>query len=128
MKELLYSVDVVDGFLDDGILIIEFKVKKFDLDAAKTTVVKRLEASKGVAYPVLIDAREVQSISKEARDYFASPDGVSMVKASALVLDSVMGKFLGNFFLTINKPKVPLKLFTDADSAREWLNQFKGKK
>jgi hypothetical protein len=128
MKELLYSMDVVDGFMDNGILVVKFKEKKFDLNAAKITVTKRLEVSKGTAYPILIDASEVQSISKEARDYFASTEGISLIQASALLLDSVMAKFLGNFFLTINKPKVPTKIFTSSDDAMVWLQQFKKKK
>jgi hypothetical protein len=125
MRELLYKSDVVEGYLDDGIFIAVFKVKKFDLDAAKITVQKRLEASKGISYPLLIDARNVQSITKEARDYFASEEGVSLLLASALILDSVLGKFLGNFFLQINKPKTPLKLFIDEKEAFKWLQQFK---
>jgi hypothetical protein len=125
MRELLYKTDVVEGYMDDGIFIAVFKVKKFDLDAAKDTVKKRLEASNGIAYPLLIDARQVQSITKEARDYFASDEGVSMLLASALILDSVLGKFLGNFFLQINKPKTPLRLFIDEKEALKWLQQFK---
>jgi hypothetical protein len=125
MRELLYNTDVVEGYLEDGIFVAVFKVRKFDIEAAKITVKKRLEASHGVSYPLLIDARNVQSITKEARDYFASDEGVSLLLASALILDSVLGKFLGNFFLQINKPKTPLKLFIDEKEAMKWLQQFK---
>src|SRR6266498_4365148 len=113
MRQQLYNTDVAEAYMDEGIMIVKFKIKKFDLDAAKITVSKRLEASNGVSYPVMIDARQVQSITKEARDYFASEKGVSLLLACALILDSVLGKFLGNFFLQINKPKTPLKIFID---------------
>jgi hypothetical protein len=128
MKELLFSNEILDGHLDDGIMVLKFKVKKFDLDAAKVAVAARIEASKGIAFPMLVDGREVSSISKEARDYFATDDGIKFLLASALVADSVLGKFLGNFFLQINKPKVPLRLFTDDKEAYKWLQQFKPKK
>jgi len=128
MKEELFSNDILDGHLDDGIMVLKFKVKKFDLDAAKVAVAARLEASKGVSYPMLVDGREVSSISKEARDYFATDDGVKDLLATGLVAESVLGKFIGNFFLQINKPKLPLRLFTDEKEAYKWLQQFKPKK
>ena len=125
MENLLYNTEAAEGYLDDGILKIKFKKKKFDLDTAIATVKTRLAASKGISYPVLIDATEVQSITKEARDYFATDEGVSLITASALVLNSVVGKFLGNFFLQINKPKAPLKIFTDEKEAEKWLQKYR---
>jgi len=128
MKELLFSNDILDGHLDDGIMVLKFKVKKFDLEAAKVVVASRLEASNGISYPMLVDGRDVSSITKEARDYFAKDDGIKLLLASALVADSVLGKFIGNFFLQINKPILPLRLFTDEKEAYKWLQQFKPKK
>ena len=77
---------------------------------------------------MLVDGRDVSSITKEARDYFAKDDGIKLLLASALVADSVLGKFIGNFFLQINKPILPLRLFTDEKEAYKWLQQFKPKK
>lgn len=127
MKENFYSNDIIEGYLEDGISYGKFKVKVFDLEAAKIAVKSRLEISNGVAYPTLADARGVTSISKEARDYFASPEGTVLLLASALLLDSVLNRFLGNFFLQINKPTIPLKLFTEEKEALKWLQQFKTK-
>jgi len=128
MKEVILDNDVIEVSVDDGIMWGRFKVKIFDFEAAKVAVATRIEACKGQPYPLLIDARYVSSITKEARDYFASPEGTSLVIASCLVLDSVLGRFLGNFFLQISKPKVPLKLFTNTEDAVSWLQQFKPKK
>ena len=128
MKELLFSNDSADGHLEDGIMVIKFKVKNFDVEAAKVTVASRLEVSKGISYPMMVDGREVSAISKEARDYFAIGDGASLLLATALVIDSVLGRFIGNFFLQINKPKVPIRLFADDKEAIKWLQQFKPKK
>ncbi len=125
MKTPLYNNDVVEGYMLDGIIVASFKVKIFDLDAAKIAVKERIDACKGESYPLLVDARDVSSITKEARDYFASPEGTVLISASALVLDSVLNRFLGNFFLQINKPKVPLRLFTNIEDAVKWLQQFK---
>ena len=115
----------VKGWVEGGIMYAIFKPEKMDYIAAKECVSLRVQAASGQYFPVLIDARKVNSITKEARDYFASVEGSSFIVASALVLDSVVGKFLGNFFLQINKPKVPLRLFTNEGEALNWLKQYK---
>jgi len=127
MKELFFSNDIIEGYLENGISYGKFKVKVIDLETAKVAVASRIAISNGVAYPILADARHVSSITKEARDYFASTEGTGLMLASALLLDSVLNRFLGNFFLQINKPKIPLKLFTDENEALKWLEQYKSK-
>ena len=127
MKEKFHENEYVTGWVEDGIMFARFKVPTIEIETAKTCVVLRKEASQGLSYPVLIDARSVSNISKAARDYLASDEGTHLVVASALVIDSVVGKFLGNFFLQISKPKVPLRLFTTEQEAIKWLQQFKSK-
>jgi hypothetical protein len=50
--------------------------------------------------------------------------GATLVKACALITGSGFNRTLGNIFLTIDKPAVPTKLFTDEGKAREWLQQY----
>lgn len=117
----------IKGWIKDGIIYAVFKIKEVDLEAAIACVKMRLDTSQGVSYPSFIDVRAVKSISKEARDYFASDEGSKDLVASAFLIDSVIGKFTGNFFLQINKPKIPLKLFTTESEALKWLQQFNTK-
>jgi len=72
----------------------------------------------------LIDARNVKSITKEARDYLASAEGTRYVTAAGLLLESYLGKIMGNFFLQINKPSLPTKMFSNKKEAIEWLTQY----
>jgi hypothetical protein len=125
MKLNEHENEYVKGWTEGDIMFAEFKVPLMDLDAAKGSVAARLSAAGDKDYLCLIDSRKVNSITKEARDYLASDDGSKHIIASALVLDSKVGKLLGNFFLQINKPKVPLRLFTNRNDALEWLNSFK---
>ena len=111
-------------WIEDGIIHAIFKPEVLDLEAAKECVKLRLELSEGLTYPFMADGRGVQNITKEARDYFASDIGVRGVAASALLTESVAGKFIGNFFLQINKPKVPVRLFTNDTDAVNWLKNF----
>jgi hypothetical protein len=123
-RENLHENDFVKGWVEDNIMFAEFKTKTLDFDAAKASVAVRVSSLKDKHFPTFIDARKVQSITKEARDYFASEEGSQNIIASALLIDSVVGKFMGNFFLQISKPKIPLRLFTNEAEALRWLKQF----
>lgn len=78
-------------------------------------------------YPLLIDARGIKSMEREARAFFTANGRNTNTLAFAIIIDSSVSKVVGNFFLGINKPIVPTKLFLNEDSAIEWLKQFKEK-
>lgn len=124
MSGNFFENNYIKAWYDNNIVAAEFKIDKLDLEAAKQTVELRLKMVQGVKHLVLIDAQNVKTITKDARDYFASDEGSKFIIASALVLDSTVGKILGNFFLQISKPKVPLRLFTNKADALDWLNTF----
>jgi len=78
--------------------------------------------------PILVDIRKIKSINKEARDHFAMRDRKPRVCAIAMLINSPLSKVVGNFYLAINQPSVPTKLFNSEDKAIEWLKQFVGNK
>jgi hypothetical protein len=47
------------------------------------------------------------------------------VSASAILVSSPMLKMMANFFILVNKPKNPTRMFTSKESAVEWLANFK---
>jgi len=73
--------------------------------------------------PLLVDLREIKSINKDARDHFAMRDRKPGITAIAMLLKSPLSKVIGNFFLGINMPSVPTKLFTSEERAIEWLRK-----
>ena len=73
---------------------------------------------------VLIDMTAVTEISKEARDYFANERTASIQRATALLIDSPVSRVIGNFFMGLNKPISPTRLFTDSNKAIQWLHTF----
>jgi hypothetical protein len=93
------------------------------LDVAKSCVDARLTFSQGKSYPLLVDMRGIKSVTPEARKYMASI-GAILVKAGALITGSPLNRTIGNIFLAIDRPPVPLKLFTDEQKARQWLEKF----
>ncbi|MDQ4142103.1 MAG: hypothetical protein M3142_16490 [Bacteroidota bacterium] len=97
-----------------------------DIGVAKVTVQDRLHFFQDTAYPCLFDITQVKETTKEARDYMAN-EGNDLVLASAMVVNSPMLKMMANFYIMVNKPKNPTRLFTDRESAVQWLEQHKRK-
>jgi len=111
--------------LVDGIVYLEYHENDLlELEVAKDMVEDRIIFCEGVTYPHLFDFTKVKKFTKQARDYFAN-EGNDLVSASALLIDSQIVKMMANFFIVVNKPKNPTKMFTDKDLALKWLDRYK---
>jgi hypothetical protein len=75
-------------------------------------------------FPILIDSRNIRSMSYEARRHFSVRDRETRTNAFGIIIGSNISRVLGNFYLGINKPVVPTKLFYNEDDAINWLKQF----
>lgn len=84
-----------------------------------TRVVRQLSGD--VVYPILVDIRKIRSISKEARDHFAMRGRKPGVVAIAMLVSSPLSRIIGNFFLGLNHPAVPTRMFSDKLKAEEWI-------
>ncbi|MCJ8165888.1 hypothetical protein MKJ04_13635 [Pontibacter sp. E15-1] len=109
----------------DGILHFTYKqIENMDLDLAKTCVADRLRFTGDASYPCLVDVIMLKSSSKEARDYFATAGNQGII-ANAILVNSSAFKMMANFYIMVNKPVNTTRMFTDKQSALEWLQQFK---
>lgn len=70
---------------------------------------------------VLVDARPVKSMTREAQELITGTASERKTRAVAILIDSPVSAFLGNFFLALSRPVYPTKLFRRADAARQWL-------
>jgi hypothetical protein len=77
--------------------------------------------SKGRESLVLIVADEITSFSKEALDFSSSEEGMRYTSGDALVVKSLSQRVTANFYLKINKPKKPSKIFNSEKDAVNWL-------
>ena len=75
-------------------------------------------------YPLIVDTSQIKSITKEARDQFSMRGRESSVVAIAMIIKSPLSKIVGNFFMGLNKPRVPVRLFNDEESAKSWCKDF----
>ncbi|TPE44334.1 DUF7793 family protein [Pontibacter mangrovi] len=121
------STDYVTMKVHDGIFYMYYKpLRLLDIHIAKAIVKERLAFKEGVPYPSLFDIQRVEHSTKEARDYMADK-GNDLVQASAIMVSSPMLRMMANFYIMVNRPKNPTRMFTDEKSAVEWLTQFREK-
>jgi hypothetical protein len=112
--------------IEESILIGTYKKGlRITLPIAKSIVESRLKFTNNEEMPALVYNQGVVSMDKLARDFLSSIDGVKGLKAGAIILDSPFTSLLSNFFIKVNKPKIPARTFTSKAAALKWLEQFK---
>ena len=70
---------------------------------------------------VLIDMRQTTRITREARHHYAGERTASIQRATALLVASPLSATIANFFMGLNKPPGPTRMFTNEDEAIDWL-------
>jgi hypothetical protein len=75
---------------------------------------------------VMVDARRVRSMTRAAQRLTAEHPVSERTEAVAILVDGPVSRMLGNFFLSISRPKYPTRLFADPDEARAWLRGLLG--
>jgi hypothetical protein len=74
--------------------------------------------------PVLVDLRRVKAMHRGARTYYAGAETARTQSAAALLVGSPLTRVIGNFFMGLNKPLIPTRLFTSEPEAMAWLSGF----
>lgn len=78
----------------------------------------------GRKLPFLFDAMEHVSITKEAKVNAIEIEAMAPVTASAIVARNLAYRLIAEFYLKINKPKTPFKIFKNEEDAVSWLRLF----
>lgn len=95
-----------------------------DLEKAKLVHKKIGELSNGKAMLQLFIACPGLDVEKEVREWGAIEDSNKYTIASAIVCNSLAHKLLGNFFIKVQKPLRPTKMFSSEEEAVIWLKSF----
>ncbi len=72
-------------------------------------------------YAVLVIFGHLTEVSQGARELIASKEFQRKTVAKALLVTNIGHRLLGNFYLSVNKPSIKTRLFTDRNSAIDWL-------
>jgi len=85
-------------------------------------VVKYL--TKGEPVLKLLDARKIFKIKKEACTFVEKENDPKKHIAKAILVGSLISRFLNHFFLSQQNEKFPVRIFTSEKEAVEWLKSF----
>jgi len=111
--------------IKNGILTGTYKTnQRISLEAARDIVRTRKAFTENIPMPALIISKGLVSIDQPARKYLASAEATEGLVATAIVVNSVFTSFLTNFFLSVNKTTMPVKIFSNVARAEQWLQQY----
>ncbi|HXC05105.1 MAG TPA: hypothetical protein VNZ86_10170 [Bacteroidia bacterium] len=120
LKEL-NSFSMIFSLKEDGIIEIK-PIPGWRETPTLAHAVKDMEClnvlSDGKRYPTLCYLPDA-IITREMRNYYSNHEPLAL--AAAMIVRSPFQRILGNFFIGLNKVKVPIRLFTSDTEARTWL-------
>ena len=108
----------------EGVLLARSKEEVIDRKAAEKIIDQRLFFVEKQAFPMLFDISSVKEVTKEARETLASEKANQYTIALAVIVRHPVTRTIANFFLKFQQPRYPFRLFTDLESAREWLEKY----
>jgi hypothetical protein len=107
---------------NDGIITFEPKEGKIEheLEAMKVELEIFKEWASGKKLGFISDNRTLKKFDAEVRIY-AQQQLPFFCNKFALIISSGISSFLTNIFIHMNRPKVPVKAFTNKEDAVKWL-------
>lgn len=125
-QALLHEISVhgtVVRFHPNG--VIEYDYAAIDVDEAHArAVIAATTAAMGEARqaPTLVQLGKVKSVSRGARTFFSSSqENLAIASRVAMVGVNPVARVIGNFFLGLNRPPIPVRLFAGEEEALIWL-------
>jgi hypothetical protein len=109
---------------DDNILYTDcFPNTTMELEDGVESTRISLELINNTPLPLLCNLNNVTKMTIECRNHFSGKEHAASFSKAALLVSSPISKIIGNFFMGLNKPIKPTKLFTNKEKAIEWLKQ-----
>ncbi|MBA3663915.1 MAG: hypothetical protein H0W61_06865 [Bacteroidetes bacterium] len=111
---------------DDGICrTVTKELAEINLEQAMENSVAVSSLYKDRKFPLLIDARNIKYMSKEARKFFSTNGRDIKITCFGIMVKSPLSRVIGNFFMGLNKPEIPARLFDSEADALQWLKQYR---
>jgi hypothetical protein len=127
--DILNSVDLPYATVrktSDGIVRVDFKDNCDISETESSTICDYIwEMAEYNDALVLMKPGNGTEFDQSARNFSAGPNGTRFTLADAIVVESLAHKLIANFYLKINKPLVPTRVFSNTKEAEKWLLSFK---
>lgn len=106
----------------DGIVTVRVRpAQKQSLADAEQNLAAALEARAGVRRPLIVDISEAMPLDADVRRYYSGPVLQGFTAIALVIHASPLGRMIGNVYLRVANTVIPTRLFTNHDSAVEWL-------
>jgi hypothetical protein len=126
MEDKVYNNNLVEvTFRKDKIMHIHYLVDDMTLENSKEILRFTRSKCPWKLSPLYLTGGDFMSQDKESREFNSSNEVTQYCSAIAFLSDSLGKKLLANFFISMNKDKIPMKFFNSAEEAFKWLSQFK---
>jgi len=109
--------DVVTAEIKENADISVAKMQKLLQEAVRIAGFKK--------YFVIVDARAGFHSEADVRDYYASSEYSKYRYADAFIVKSLAVRLMVNFYISVNKPVVPTRTFTDPVQAARWIHELR---
>lgn len=124
-KNKIIKTQTYEMWLEDGIIRIKLLPDAEEtLETAKENNASIKKFVKKEKSPLLADLSQIEQASCEAGEYYSRAESKEIVSAIGLITKSSVSRVIGNFFLGLNKPPYPVKLFASEKEAIESLKSF----
>jgi hypothetical protein len=75
--------------------------------------------------PTMVLMQDLARVDREARAFFASEEYMTRLSCqTALVVGSPVSRVIANFFVGLNRPSYPHRVYDDPARALEWLRGY----
>ena len=106
----------------EGICYVRIKNKsRVNLDDVMETDIVFEKFADGEKLLILADISQIRYVTFEARKYRATSPLNDQIMALVLIINNPVAKLIGNFFIGMNKPQFPVKLFNSKSDGVDWL-------
>lgn len=119
----LHLLDSSIAWYEDGIFYI-FSLPDIDhtLEHAifQTNLFKEQYAQGNNKHSMICDVRECRPIKRDVREYYSSSESTDIITKFAFLIDSPFSRVVANFFITMQKFPIELKMFNSVKEAEAW--------
>jgi hypothetical protein len=97
----------------------------YDIPQVKENLDCIRKIGNGKKLPVMNIGGKYTNVTKEAREFVAKAEfSIDCISAEGYIVKSIAQRITANFYLRINKPKMPTAFFNDENSAVKWLKKY----
>lgn len=108
--------------LRDGVVSVRVRAAVAQTVAdAEQNLAAALQLRDGQRRPILVDIRDAVPLDAEVRRCYSGEVLVGFSALALLIKANPLGRMIGNVYLRVANTRIPTRLFTDEDSALQWL-------